>query len=435
MKPTQGMVEAAQQGLDYRREYGRGGTEVGIARARDIVNGRNLSPDTVRRMKAFFDRHEKNRNSGEKEPDGGPTNGWIAWLLWGGDAGRTWAEAQVARMNQTDSGELYDVGPINLSEDDMIERQIFRWGSVEHPAGDFVVDDAFVRHMMASFETMAQAGYFPPVLFEHESAGTIKGLVRGLRVTEDGLNAMLELASGVKAAADRGELHYLSPSFYAEFKSPHGGAPLKFALREVSFVSVPHLKNLRVDSAHYALKEAKIMEEMDVMQVKEAIDAALAAMEARVVALEAAVASMASPEEVEEVVEEVAEEVESGEGYDKKETEMSERLAKVERENRLLLRQLAEREIQTELGEVDIATMKNLVELREANGRLFRTVVDTMKSARPSVDLSERGVVGQTPVGPINYDRAVEMGEAKGLKRGSIDMVTYLAKYHPHLMA
>lgn len=432
MNPTQGMMEAAQQGLDYRSEYGRGGTPVGIARARDIVNGRNLSPDTVRRMKAFFDRHEKNRNSDAKEPDGGPTNGWIAWLLWGGDAGRTWAETQVARMNQTDSGELYDFGPINLAEGDMIEREIFKWGPVEHPAGDFVVDADFARQMMASFEVMAQSGYFPPVLFEHTPAGTIKGLVRGLRVTDDGINALMELADGVKSMVERGELHYLSPSFYADFKSPHGGKPLKFALREVSFVSVPHLKNLRVDSVHYALQEARIMEEMDMVTVKEAVDAALAAMEARVVALEAAIAELVKPSEEEVVEEEI---VENPEHYGDKEKEMSERLAKVERENRLLLRQLAEREIQTELGNVDHSTMKNLVELREANGRLFRTVVDTMKSAKPATDLSERGVVGQTPVGPVGYDRAVEMGESKGIKRGSLDMVTYLAKNHPHLMA
>ena len=42
-KPTQGMKTAAQRGLDFRREHGRGGTAVGIARARDIVNNKDLS--------------------------------------------------------------------------------------------------------------------------------------------------------------------------------------------------------------------------------------------------------------------------------------------------------------------------------------------------------------------------------------------------------
>lgn len=101
LTPNDGMRKQAEQGLEYRRKYGRGGTPVGIARARDIKNGKTLSPSTVRRMKAFFDRHEGNRvpPSQKKDSDGGPTNGWIAWLLWGGDAGRTWAEAKVRQLN------------------------------------------------------------------------------------------------------------------------------------------------------------------------------------------------------------------------------------------------------------------------------------------------------------------------------------------------
>jgi hypothetical protein len=106
--PPEDARVAAQQGLDYRREYGRGGTPVGIARARDIANGKQLSPDTMRRMKAFFDRHQKNRNPSEKESDGGPKNGWIAWLLWGGDPGRRWAEKVVGQMEREDSVKTSD---------------------------------------------------------------------------------------------------------------------------------------------------------------------------------------------------------------------------------------------------------------------------------------------------------------------------------------
>jgi hypothetical protein len=36
-KPTEAMRAEAQRGLDWRKEYGRGGTAVGIARARDIA--------------------------------------------------------------------------------------------------------------------------------------------------------------------------------------------------------------------------------------------------------------------------------------------------------------------------------------------------------------------------------------------------------------
>lgn len=87
--PNDGMVEEAQRGLDWRREFGRGGTDVGIARARDIVNRKDLPIDTWRRIKAYFDRHEIDKQGKGWAPgeDGYPSNGRIAWALWGGDAG------------------------------------------------------------------------------------------------------------------------------------------------------------------------------------------------------------------------------------------------------------------------------------------------------------------------------------------------------------
>jgi HK97 family phage major capsid protein/HK97 family phage prohead protease len=96
------MKEEAQRGLDWRREFGRGGTEVGIARARDIVNDRELSPETVKRMYSFFSRHEVDKEAegfrpGEK---GYPSNGRIAWALWGGDAGYSWSKEKVASMKE-----------------------------------------------------------------------------------------------------------------------------------------------------------------------------------------------------------------------------------------------------------------------------------------------------------------------------------------------
>ena len=57
-RPNKEMREEAARGLAWRQEYGRGGTEVGVARARDIVNNKNLSIETVKRMKSYFARHE-----------------------------------------------------------------------------------------------------------------------------------------------------------------------------------------------------------------------------------------------------------------------------------------------------------------------------------------------------------------------------------------
>ena len=98
-EPTQEMADEAELGLKWREEYGRGGTEVGVARARDISNRRNLSFDTVQRMNSYFARHEVDKeatgwNQGE---EGFASAGRIAWQLWGGDAGRDWAAAIIER--------------------------------------------------------------------------------------------------------------------------------------------------------------------------------------------------------------------------------------------------------------------------------------------------------------------------------------------------
>jgi len=99
-KPSKGMVEEAARGLEWRRKYNRGGTEVGVARARDISNGKNLSDDTVKRMHSFFSRHEVDKKGQGFQPgeDGFPSAGRIAWALWGGDAGQTWAADKVKGM-------------------------------------------------------------------------------------------------------------------------------------------------------------------------------------------------------------------------------------------------------------------------------------------------------------------------------------------------
>lgn len=92
--PNEGMIAEAERGLEWRREYNRGGTEIGVARARDIINRKALSLDTVRRMVSYFARHEVDKQGQGWSPneDGYPSAGRIAWALWGGDAGRTWAE-------------------------------------------------------------------------------------------------------------------------------------------------------------------------------------------------------------------------------------------------------------------------------------------------------------------------------------------------------
>lgn len=98
--PPKTAQKAAKRGLDLRKEFKRGGTAVGVARARDISNGRALSLKTVKRMHSFFSRHGAQvdeRDSGW-ENSNDPSAQWIAWLLWGGDTAETWAENIVEKQ-------------------------------------------------------------------------------------------------------------------------------------------------------------------------------------------------------------------------------------------------------------------------------------------------------------------------------------------------
>jgi hypothetical protein len=106
--PPQAVRNNAKRGLELRQKHGRGGLDTkqaseqgigsGVQRASDLASGDSVSLRTVKRMHAFFSRHEKNKDS--REPDGSPGAGMIAWLLWGGDAGRQWAAGVVSRMEK-----------------------------------------------------------------------------------------------------------------------------------------------------------------------------------------------------------------------------------------------------------------------------------------------------------------------------------------------
>jgi cation transport regulator ChaB len=96
--PPKAVQDNARRALAVREEKPasqRGMTPVGIARARDLSNGKALSLDTVQRMKAYFDRHEVDKKGATWSEQG---KGWQAWMGWGGDEGRAWAEKVIASV-------------------------------------------------------------------------------------------------------------------------------------------------------------------------------------------------------------------------------------------------------------------------------------------------------------------------------------------------
>ena len=115
--PTDGMVTEAKKGIEWRKEFNRGGTRIGATRASQIVRKQRLSPSTVKRMFSFFSRHEVDKEAQGFRPgeDGYPSNGRIAWALWGGDAGFSWSR-KVAGQIDRERDKFY--------EDEIEEKQV-----------------------------------------------------------------------------------------------------------------------------------------------------------------------------------------------------------------------------------------------------------------------------------------------------------------------
>ena len=67
--------------------------------ARKAVNGDTLTEDKTRKMNAWFARHSVDRRP-NWDKVGEETPGYVAWLLWGGDAGRTWAKKKVEELDK-----------------------------------------------------------------------------------------------------------------------------------------------------------------------------------------------------------------------------------------------------------------------------------------------------------------------------------------------
>lgn len=137
--PEEARTEA-ERGLEWRREYGRGGTEIGVARARDIANGKNLSPETVRRMNSYFARHEVDKKGEGFSPDesGYPSAGRIAWALWGGDAGMAWTAKVMRQMDARQTKMFEPIGVVGGLRGRMNEasdryQEIYRWVKTADP--------------------------------------------------------------------------------------------------------------------------------------------------------------------------------------------------------------------------------------------------------------------------------------------------------------
>jgi hypothetical protein len=97
--PPAGARSAARRAIKFKEDgkANGAGTAVGWTRAGQLARGETLSLSTVKRMYSYFSRHEVDKKGKDWGNTANPSNGYIMWLAWGGDAGFSWSRSIVNR--------------------------------------------------------------------------------------------------------------------------------------------------------------------------------------------------------------------------------------------------------------------------------------------------------------------------------------------------
>lgn len=272
--PPRSVREEAARGLDWRAEYGRGGTAVGVARARDLKNGVAVSADTLRRMRSYFARHEVDKQGQGWSPgeDGYPSAGRIAWALWGGDPGRTWANTTLEKidMDRTDDRPgvslrawqaAFDVtdaegrivsgiavpfnSPTTIFERGRLFDEVWAPGSTAE-----TIEKRGDRMKILAFHESRNMPLGRPVLLEEQPAGLY--IEARISDTQDGNDALTLVRDGV---LDGFSVGFTVPQGGDRF-DPVDGREVRTILRanihEVSLVNFPAFDDARVESVRQA---------------------------------------------------------------------------------------------------------------------------------------------------------------------------------------
>jgi len=327
-KPPKGAQEAAKRALEVRStkpESQRGMTAVGIARARDLKNGKELSPETVRRMLAYFTRHEVDK-SGSTWKDKG--KGWQAWNGWGGDAGFTWSRKVVNQMNKADqktsslrayaeANLLGEVNPTYEVPEGLTIGKPFKTLSLGQVSsrmnGDQIgkeIDEDLLKEIVRVFKERKEAD---PVIIDWQHAtspfqngqvappesGNALGLIVDLELRESGLYAIPAYNErGLQVVKDAGGVLWSSPEYlHGEIFTRDGGEKIGDAqLLAVTLTPRPAQQSNKID--RITLKENVQMDKTDLTSMsQEDLIEALMAKDGMVKSLEAKIKEMAKENE------------------------------------------------------------------------------------------------------------------------------------------
>lgn len=306
--------------------------------------------------------------------------------------------------------------PLALAEAHRRDFLIFVWGEVFHPDGNFMVDRQFFEDLKEWMDAKADDTYAPPILRAHTDEGLTYGRVLKLTAEAAGIRAHVEFVASIAEMYDQGMLLNWSPSFYTDFQDSTGRV-FRRALRELSFVGVPHMKQVpQVLGLHYALAEDGRAYQKEVAM---AADIMIPEGEDSEVEVEAGGEGMSRLEAkmdtlidlITKMVPVPAENAEGGDGED--EAAMGEGEVKELRERVKSLEAKAQKdraarvaaEVRAVKPSISVAALAGLVSLSEKDETAYTAMLGELKSAAvpagktpaKPVNNSERGAQGITP--------------------------------------
>ena len=333
-KPPKGAQKAAERALKKRADKPksqRGMTSVGLARARDLLNGRKLSPATVKRMLAYFTRHQGDKK-GATWGDYG--KGRQAWDGWGGDAGFTWSRKIVSQMNKADQTTLRAYGEA-IQLDSSSQYDIPEGLTVGRPfktlalgqvssrmSGEAIgneIDRGLLEELLRVYQERQEVD---PVIIDWQhatspfnggapappSSGSALGLIVDLDLREDGLYAVPAYNErGLEVVEQAGGILWSSPEYLqGEIFSRDGGSKVGDAqLLAITLTPRPAQAHSKIDRV--TLNEGGFMDyDMDSMNEEE-LRAALVSKDEMVKELEDKIAEMMADSEAQMTSEETAE--------------------------------------------------------------------------------------------------------------------------------
>ena len=91
-----GVKNNAKRGLELNEKVNnKCATQVGKVRAQQLAKGKAISKETIKRMYSYLSRAEEYYDEGDTK-----ACGTISYLLWGGKAGKRWAESKLKELGE-----------------------------------------------------------------------------------------------------------------------------------------------------------------------------------------------------------------------------------------------------------------------------------------------------------------------------------------------